>query len=103
MSISKLENSMAKLQADLSTASELGRSLRKSHTLAKLWPEAFKFGRAKTVWVSPSGQSDREGYYRKDGQHHKYHIFRVTNGAGKIREYTWLEVPILLGGGNEII
>jgi hypothetical protein len=74
--------------------------LAKSIALAQLWPDVFEAGGATSVWFEPPGyvRSGRHSGRMPEHPHARLH-FRVTSGAGAAREYPFMEVPAVLGGG----
>lgn len=66
--------------------------LKKSFALQQLWPAVFDEGAAKSQW------SGKQPFFNRDPEHLN-HILTVTNGAGEKREFSYEQVPTLLGGG----
>ena len=69
--------------------------LDRSCALQYLWPEVFDNGSAKSQWAGRAHW--RDGLMPKP--EHFDHILTVTNGLEEKRQFTYDEVPRILGGG----
>ena len=85
-----------KLHSKLSEAKALTRSLDKSLALEYLWPEAFNHGRARASWTGTARQGT---YLTRNDPTHLHHEFRITDGDGEMRSFSYDDTPEILGGG----
>lgn len=76
--------------------SELIRGLDRSMALEVLWPEVFNHGSASSYWLG-------KVHSRGGLPHplHFHHEFVVTNGLKEKRYFSYHDVPVILGGGDE--
>ena len=87
-----------KLQQTYDKMSGLMIKLDESFALQCVWPEVFDNGPATSQWAGKAQW--RNGLMPKPK--HFDHIFTVTNGLEEKREFTYDEVPEILGGGFRI-
>ena len=85
-----------KLNSKLSKAKALTKKLDRSLALEWLWPEAFNHGRARAYWT---GKQPRGMHLTRNDPTHLHHEFRITDGDGEMRSFSYDDTPEILGGG----
>ena len=81
------------------TLVDLRQQMLRAMTITTLWPTVFDNGPVTSSWRDTRTPEQRSHYKKLGVPFYEGHTFVLTDGAGEVREFSFEQVPEILGGG----